>query len=33
MTVAGVDDRSACLEDPDMPRVRIVMDRDEFMQS
>jgi predicted double-glycine peptidase len=33
MVVIGVDDRSVYLEDPAVLGVRLVMDRDEFMQS
>jgi len=32
MVVIGVDDRSVYLEDPDLIRMRPVMDRDEFVQ-
>jgi predicted double-glycine peptidase len=33
MVVIGVDDRSVYLEDPDLIRMRPVMDRDEFVQA
>ena len=33
MVVIGVDDRSVYLEDPDLLGTRLVMDRDEFVQS